>query len=416
MDKYFKKKNEVSSGRTKRIRLTFGELSEIVDKKLWKTPFCQVGLDEDRVDGIINTWKRMKDFNLLERPLTIVFIKNSVDTEYWLIDGQHKLNAAISLYKNDNDDNNDLDCAFIECNSKDDIRDLFELINKDSAKSKLYVESDIFTKKIIEELKKTMKDKYKKSYSERIKKDSHIMSIDEFMDEIIKLKAFCDWPNDNVQSCEKFIDDLEKCNKKFWKDVQYLETMNRIDKEDLYYSDELNILNQNEKNCMFMKNNNFRKYFVEYLEGDEIESHHNYKNMRSSISSKLRGDVWRKQFKAKKIGTCPIFDCKTKIERDNFECGHIVSVKNDGTSVLENLLPICHDCNKKMSSMNINEYEKSLMYEKSKNKCSGCKKKTDVEKLTRDDNKLYCEKCTKKLSKESSDSDTEDEKPKKINK
>jgi hypothetical protein len=417
MDKYFEKRNIISAyENNKKIKITYSEINEIMKKKLWKTPLCQVDLNEDRISEISNTWKSKKYFYLIERPLLIAFIKVGTDIEYWLVDGQHKLNAALELFKNDKD-NGSLECAFIECVSKEEMCELFNLVNKDSVKAKLYIDSDIFTRKVISELKDTMREKYNNLYREKTKNDSNVMTLDEFLKEVTELGMFADWQNNEIKSHTEFIKDLEKCNKMFWNDAKYSETTDRIDKNDIYHTDELNILNKEEKNCMFLKNNNFREYFVNYLEDNDIKPYHDYKNVRGKISIKLRKDVWKKQFKIKKIGKCPVYQCKNIIGVDKFECGHVISVKNGGDTTLENLLPICHDCNQKMKSQNIDEYEKELIYTKLKNKCFYCKKNTDLKNMLRNSDNLYCGKCYEKvLNTSDSDDNSEDESLKKINK
>ena len=42
----------------------------------------------------------------------------------------------------------------------------------------------------------------------------------------------------------------------------------------------------------------------------------------------------------------------------NFECGHIVSVKEGGETNIENLLPICSSCNKSMGTENLMVFKK----------------------------------------------------------
>jgi len=392
MDKYLQSKKILSqyNGNIK-INLSFSELNEIMEKKIWKKPTYQVDLNADRINDISDTWKLKKYFYLIERPLLIGFVKVDSRKEYWLIDGQHRVTAALDLYNNNND-NHHLECAIIECNSKDEMYELFTLVNKDSIKAEIYINSDIFTLKLIGDLKNTMEEKYKKLYSDKTKKDGHIMSLDEFIKEVKDLGLFEGWKDDKIQSNDQFIKDLDKCNKMFWNDVKYSETIERVDRNEIYYSDELNILYVGEKNCMFLKNNNFREYFVSYIENDNVKPRHNYRNTRGQISKKLRTDVWKKQFKSKKLGQCPIYGCKSIIDQKKFECGHKISVKNGGDTILENLLPICHDCNQAMKSQNYDDYEKNLIYKKSK-KCFCCKKAKEIDDMFRNKDKLYCCKC-----------------------
>jgi hypothetical protein len=74
---------------------------------------------------------------------------------------------------------------------------------------------------------------------------------------------------------------------------------------------------------------------------------------RKAIPKQLRGVVWRSYYHTLD-GECPL--CTNKISLDDFECGHIISVKNGGGNSSDNLMPLCGKCNKSMSSMNLDEY------------------------------------------------------------
>lgn len=77
---------------------------------------------------------------------------------------------------------------------------------------------------------------------------------------------------------------------------------------------------------------------------------------KTTISSTLRHEVWKKFISDKfRKGKC--FCCRTTdIEESNFECGHVISRSNGGAACLQNLRPICSQCNKSMSSENMDEF------------------------------------------------------------
>jgi hypothetical protein len=74
---------------------------------------------------------------------------------------------------------------------------------------------------------------------------------------------------------------------------------------------------------------------------------------RKTIPKQIRGTVWRNYFNTLD-GSCPL--CSNSISIDDFECGHIISVKNGGSNYHDNLKPICGKCNKSMSSTNMDDY------------------------------------------------------------
>jgi hypothetical protein len=74
---------------------------------------------------------------------------------------------------------------------------------------------------------------------------------------------------------------------------------------------------------------------------------------RKAIPKQVRGVVWRNYFQSIDH-ECPL--CTNTISLDDFECGHIQSVKNGGSNHPNNLIPLCGKCNKSMSVMNLEDY------------------------------------------------------------
>lgn len=84
-----------------------------------------------------------------------------------------------------------------------------------------------------------------------------------------------------------------------------------------------------------------------------------FKNFRKSLSKKLRTLVWDTYIgKLTRQGNC--YSCNYTIDLTNFDCGHIIAVKNGGEDTIDNLRPICRECNLSCSSKNLNEFKTSL--------------------------------------------------------
>lgn len=77
---------------------------------------------------------------------------------------------------------------------------------------------------------------------------------------------------------------------------------------------------------------------------------------RQKIPMLTREKVWSKRCGNLMTGEC--FVCNREVKFSNFHCGHIISVKDGGTNVIENLEPVCVQCNLDMGSMNLNDYKK----------------------------------------------------------
>lgn len=94
-----------------------------------------------------------------------------------------------------------------------------------------------------------------------------------------------------------------------------------------------------------------------------IQSPPVYKEVRykkKSIPLVLKRRLWDKYFGERNgIATCPC--CKmTQISTFSFHCGHIVSERNGGLLVLDNLIPICQSCNSSMGTKSYNEFCESI--------------------------------------------------------
>ena len=79
---------------------------------------------------------------------------------------------------------------------------------------------------------------------------------------------------------------------------------------------------------------------------------------RKPIPPQLRKKVWEKQFGNRKSGKCPVCEERT-IYFDAFHCAHRISVKNEGSDTLRNLVPACQRCNLQMGTQNLRDYKKT---------------------------------------------------------
>lgn len=394
--KLYRKEGKNNGTNTKKISITYQEISNIINDL--KKPSIQTSLDIDKIDGIYQMLKDKK-CNLLFGPIMIAVLKIDNMIEFWLIDGQHRIEAAIRLNREDKNDN--LECVFVDVENQSDIDDLFDFCNKDSCKNKYIINSDIFQKKLIKDFKTMLATRYHDAFREKSSKKSYIMTIEEFINKLIELDLLEGW-SDGLPMVETLFEKLEKCNEIFIKKVKYLET---LDNKNCYYQEEFTIL-EKYKVCVFFKNNNFCDCYIDYLCEKEIYPKHDYKNNRETLSKKVKTDVWKKEYGSKKMGDCPIPFCNNKLEKEHFICGHIESVANGGSNDLDNLKPICADCNIKMGSLDWDDYIKKIIYEKQKTKCFTCGKKIkDIGNGLVNEDKIYCKQCG--IPNTDSDSDSE---------
>jgi 5-methylcytosine-specific restriction endonuclease McrA len=82
------------------------------------------------------------------------------------------------------------------------------------------------------------------------------------------------------------------------------------------------------------------------------------KYKKGSIPKAVKRSVWDK-WVGKDIGTTKCLCCKhQEIRQIEFHCGHILAEKNGGDTNVNNLMPICAQCNLSMGTMNIKEFQK----------------------------------------------------------
>jgi 5-methylcytosine-specific restriction endonuclease McrA len=89
---------------------------------------------------------------------------------------------------------------------------------------------------------------------------------------------------------------------------------------------------------------------------DNVLHQENPKRRRKYIPAAIKRQSWYNLYgKQTGEGLCQVC-CRNYIYQSDFECGHIISEYNNGPTSLDNLLPICKDCNKSISRKNIVDY------------------------------------------------------------
>ncbi len=84
------------------------------------------------------------------------------------------------------------------------------------------------------------------------------------------------------------------------------------------------------------------------------------KYKKKSIPLALKKLVWNKYI-GEEIGKSKCLCCGlTDISQISFNCGHILAEVNGGNMCIDNLMPICQNCNSSMGSMNLLEFKKML--------------------------------------------------------
>ncbi len=134
------------------------------------------------------------------------------------------------------------------------------------------------------------------------------------------------------------INEIEKDNKRL---------ENEYKKNDKEFYDLVNQKIKDSKN---------KKIFIAKIINEyKIEKAFEEKKGRQKIPAVVKNKMWVRDYvSTNKIGYC--FTCKEELSYHNAKCGHIISLKNEGSNEINNLVPICHSCNSSICEENIDEY------------------------------------------------------------
>ena len=170
-----------------------------------------------------------------------------------------------------------------------------------------------------------------------------LFSIEEFNNELVQHNFF----NNHKSSTELKIE-LLQANDKFYRLNNY--AVNYENNDKIFYANEKeNIRN---KTVFPLKKTNFIAWF---FDNNNINPCHYYKMQKTAIPTYLRKQAWEKYHGNSETAICPISYCQTVMKRSvqgSMQIGHIISEKNGGETILDNLRPLCKKCNCEMGSVN----------------------------------------------------------------
>jgi hypothetical protein len=322
-------------------KLTFKNIKKLLDDNLLLIPPFQTDIDEDKVDSMIESYKKNPNYLIFKNKIVIGYIIKT--NNLYILDGNHRIEMIKKLYDEDEADEESnylIFCCYNIENNKE-MKNLFKEINKDSFKYNKYISLNELTENIYDLCKDILHKKYSLYFAERKIEMQHRLTITEFLNKLVENKYI-----EKFNNIDSLINDLENSNKKFNKLLEYQELFN--DNNDNFYKDEYNCVKNGK--IYALKNNNF----IDYLNNNNIIPKHIFKYHKKIISPKLRLEVWNKEFGNNNSGKCPYNNCNNIINnsKNNFHCGHIISEYNGGETNLDNLKPICPNCNFKMGKKN----------------------------------------------------------------
>jgi 5-methylcytosine-specific restriction endonuclease McrA len=86
-----------------------------------------------------------------------------------------------------------------------------------------------------------------------------------------------------------------------------------------------------------------------------------FKKKKKAIPKTLKKMVWDKYIGENK-GKAKCYCCKHQdIRQIDFEAGHVKAESKGGSTTVDNLRPICHQCNISMGTMDMNQFMKTYI-------------------------------------------------------
>lgn len=329
---------------------------DIIDRILYYQPLeIQRLLNHEHIEHLVQDqlieYSKYNQLSMLQS-ITCADFEN----KRYVLDGQHRIHAFHILKTKHNIELNQLiPIICYNVNSLDEIKDYYLRINKHNPINPLECSSNWFTygKNFCQWISNEFKPYIKNSKN---KCNCPYINILDLMTYIKEYKVF-ERLNEKQISLERFqqlICDINLYFISHWKIIKQLQ----ISEE---YSKRINkCIEKSEQFCCVLgiwRRFEWIEIALHSLSNDipmtEI-SFSQFCNIRTKIPKKIRMAVWKKRNAEKLAGNC--FVCKETLDYENMECGHIISFAHGGSCQLDNLEPICKQCNRDMGTINMIEY------------------------------------------------------------
>lgn len=345
---------------------------------LLEQPNCQNSLQEDRIQNIQNSYLKNPEFWEFRKNIVVGII---CDRKY-IIDGQHRINAFANIWRNytesgikpnlkwDEKNGDFVNIYYYQLKDKDELELLFCEINKDSIKNRNWiVNTPAFTKVVINDFLEKLKLqivaehtdnknalKYGSPYFARKEStNGKQFTILEFRDMLMGFNFFENKSASNALNLIiEYSDDYYSINEKNYSNLKK------------YFKDDHNAIENKfflgVKKCNFIDYIKYREKLTDIKY--KLNFNHNHDQKKNSgrkkkdkISSQLREKIWIYHYGNIAIAKCLCCnEQEIRLGVNNWDAGHILSENNKGPTILENLIPICKNCNCKMGSTNWDSY------------------------------------------------------------
>ena len=348
------KHTKLYGDKVERTEVSFRDLCEHGLMQKLITPPHQGAMRDTKISEMVEEYNTTPQYWAHKQTITISIFNGS----YFLSDGQHRIEAAKILYREHSKTDG---VNWHTVDSEEEMRNLFNSINKDSTKNELFVSQDVIVQARAESFVKYFNGYYKGLFPRRINQQNKRFPIEVLRDKLLSEHFFDRERHTDLSIYSDFYESesphqyILRSNAEFYKLYDYRRFDNDDQLDNLFYRDEISTIK--DKLIFMLRQNNF----LEWLKDKKnVKPFHHHKIIKKRIPAAVKGKVWTNQYGDAAEATCPITLCENAIRKNDHHCGHITSEKNGGKTSIDNLRPICSTCNSRMGSQNWGEYEKSL--------------------------------------------------------
>jgi hypothetical protein len=331
-------------------RIEIYKSSELIKMHINK-PNEQRIINNNKVNEIIeyqlNYLKKYKHTNFLG-VINIHYCNEN--SEYYLVDGQHRYTAIKELLHKYSHDI-DICIEIVKVNTKDELKENYKLINKNTPLPEFPKTID---KNIPEKAAQYFQEKYPHMWSKNSRARRPHIYFNFFQETL----AIITNEISIIDNANKLINIIE----------EYNTLLSTHHPDDIVKTYSVKMYDTAKKWDFYLglfthsSNDDYGYYWarniITYHTGKKIKKN-KIQTSKQNIPKKVKNDSWDKYI-GNKYGEALCIVCRvTSINAKDFEAGHIISEKNGGLINIDNILPICSQCNKSMGSKNMDEYIKN---------------------------------------------------------
>lgn len=336
------------------IQLNMEELIEI-DPLI---PSVQRLAHADKIKDIVSYqeeyFRKFKHFNYLG----VININYCIENDkYYLIDGQHRY-QSIKMLVSKGYRNNQISLELVIVENLEELKENYELINKNTPLPEFRYQDSV---NIINETLQLFKIHFDSDYDQIFSSSTRChrpkISRNRFEEALEYLVIKLD-----INSPNKLFEMIMKINKQLskWKMENFPE---------INVSNPTKLLNTCREFNFFLGLYKYKAedYCFDWVrliilneKGENIAVKKKVSKRKKTIPKNIKNMVWDRYF-GENVGKHLCFCCnKNWIRQNSFEAGHFIAESKGGETNVENLRPICKECNGSMGSKDMGEFMKEF--------------------------------------------------------